>query len=240
MLHKTDPITFISNRRPSHEIIIKRLYAVNCFIGSVGDTPLIYLKTLSEQTAGSKAPQAASKTVAVSIIQDAENKDLSRIKLGGTVVKGTAGNTSIDLHILPVSAVPHETLNYNHQADEMPWTEQFDNIANAHVFYISTGSEIWEQRKGEIDCFVCAYLKERSNGRTQIWLTDPPGSVLHQHVKSGGNLGRVTSNFGTFRMISVLCQLLNTEGLYVGLSSVLNVVEVVELVQKLGKGKDSN
>lgn len=36
----------------------------------------------------------------------------------------------------------------------------------------------------------------------------------------------------------MLCQFLNTEGLYVGVSSVLNVVAAVELVQKLGKGKD--
>ncbi|KAG1829186.1 cysteine synthase (O-acetylserine (thiol)-lyase) [Suillus variegatus] len=194
-----------------------------------------------------------------------------QIKLGGTVVKGTAGNTSIGLPMFfgycffllmlcsqsqakidLLRMLNAETLSYNHQAEEMSWTEQFDNTANAHVFYISTGSEIWEQRKGEIDCFVCAHLKERSNGRTQIWLTDPPGSVLYEHVKSGGNLvkcsessitegqtypGRVTSNFGTF-VISMLCQFLNTEGLYVGVSSVLNVVAAVELVQKLGKGKD--
>ncbi|KAG2345554.1 pyridoxal phosphate-dependent enzyme beta subunit [Suillus weaverae] len=295
--------------------------AVNGFIGSVGNTPLIYLKTLSELTgckiygkAEFQNPGGSVKDrAAVSIIQDAEKKGL--IKPGGTVVEGTAGNTGIGLahvcrargykcvifmpntqsqekidllrmlgaEVYPVPAVPYENpLNYNHQAKEYAeklenaiWTDQFDNTANAYVHYISTGPEIWEQTKGKIDGFVCAtgtggtlagvgkYLKERSNGRTQIWLADPPGSVLYEYVTSGGNLiersgssvtegigqGRVTSNLGTFvndltgalhipdeKAISMLYQLLDTEGLYVGSSSAVNVVAAVELAQKLGKG----
>jgi hypothetical protein len=38
----------------------------------------------------------------------------------------------------------------------------------------------------------------------------------------------------------MLYQLLDTEGLYVGASSALNVVAAVELAQKLGKGKHIN
>lgn len=295
--------------------------AVNGFIGSVGNTPLIYLKTLSEligceiygkaefQNPGGSVKDRA----AVSIIQDAEKK--GRIRPGGIVVEGTAGNTGIGLahvcrargykcvifmpntqsqekidllrmlgaEVYPVPAVPYENpLNYNHQAKEYAekfenaiWTDQFDNTANAYAHYTSTGPEIWEQTNGEIDGFVCAtgtggtlagvgkYLKERSNGRTQIWLADPSGSVLYEYVTSGGNLiersgssitegigqGRVTSNLGTFvhdltgalhipdeKAISMLYQLLDTEGLYVGASSALNVVAAVELAQKLGKG----
>lgn len=37
----------------------------------------------------------------------------------------------------------------------------------------------------------------------------------------------------------MLYQLLDTEGLYVGASSALNVVAAVELAQKLGKGEHS-
>ena len=80
------------------------------------------------------------------------------------------------------------------------WTDQFDNTANAEAHYRSTGPEIWEQTEGKVDAFVCATgtggtlagvgraLKEKSDGRTQIWLADPPGSVLHSYVTSGGKL----------------------------------------------------
>lgn len=65
--------------------------------------------------------------------------------------------------------------------------------------------------------------------------------------------GRVTNNLGVFvndlsgalhipdeKSIAMLYQLLDTEGLYVGASSALNVVAAVELAQKLGKGEHSN
>lgn len=208
--------------------------------------------------------------------------------------------------IHPVPAVPFENpQNYNHQArayaaqlDNAIWTDQFDNTANAHAHYLTTGPEIWAQTQGKIDAFVCStgtggtlagvgkYLKEQSGGKTQIWLADPPGSVLHTYVSSGGNLiertgssitegsyhvlaitivccdtrystgigqGRVTGNLATFvnnldgsftvpdeKSIVMLYQLLDTEGLYLGATSALNVVAAVELAQKLSKGVFGN
>lgn len=108
----------------------------------------------------------------------------------------------------PVPAVPYENpSNYNHRARDhassIPnaiWTDQFDNTANAYAHYISTGPEIWEQTGGNLDGFICAtgtggslagvgkYLKEKSDGKTQIWLADPPGSVLYSYLTSGGKL----------------------------------------------------
>ena len=53
---------------------------------------------------------------------------------------------------------------------------------------------------GEVDGFICStgtggtlagtgkYLKEKSNGKTQVWLVDPPGSVLYTYISSGGKL----------------------------------------------------
>ncbi len=97
--------------------------------------------------------------------------------------------------------------NYNHLArdfaKDLPnaiWTDQFDNTANAEAHYRSTGPEIWEQTQGKVDAFICATgtggtlagvgraLKEKSDGRTQVWLADPPGSVLASYVSSGGKL----------------------------------------------------
>lgn len=61
--------------------------------------------------------------------------------------------------------------------------------------------------------------------------------------------GRITNNLGTFvndidgsltiadeKSISMLYDLLDTEGLYLGASSALNVVAAVELAQMLGPG----
>jgi cysteine synthase len=110
--------------------------------------------------------------------------------------------------VRPVPAVAYENpLNYNHQAKEYAeslsnavWTNQFDNVANAQAHYETTGPEIWEQTQGKVDGFICAtgtggtlagvgrYLKEKSNGKTQIWLADPPGSVLTSYIGSGGKL----------------------------------------------------
>jgi cysteine synthase A len=163
-----------------------------------------------------------------------------RLKPGGTVVEGTAGNTGIGLahvcrargyqcviympdtqsqekidllrmlgaEVRAVRAVPYDDArNYNHQARdyarETPgavWTDQFDNTANADAHYRTTGPEIWEQTQGTVDAFVAAtgtggtlagvgrYLKEKSAGHAQVWLADPPGSVLHTYVTSGGKL----------------------------------------------------
>jgi len=114
----------------------------------------------------------------------------------------------IGAEVYPVPAVAYENpLNYNHQARDYAkeqensfWTNQFDNTANANVHYVTTGPEIWEQMQGKIDGFICStgtggtlagvgkFLKEKSGGKTQIWLADPPGSVLTSYILSGGTL----------------------------------------------------
>lgn len=123
--------------------------------------------------------------------------------------------------VYPVPAVAYENpANYNHQARDFAkglpnaiWTDQFDNTANAEAHYRTTGPEIWEQTGGKVDAFICATgtggtlagigraLKEKSDGKTQIWLADPPGSVLQSYISSGGRLtersgGSITE--GTF------------------------------------------
>ncbi|KAI0949210.1 Cysteine synthase 1 [Taiwanofungus camphoratus] len=110
--------------------------------------------------------------------------------------------------VYPVPAVAYENpKNYNHQARDFAkslpnaiWTDQFDNTANAKAHYMSTGPEIWEQTRGDVDGFICATgtggtlagigraLKEKSGGKTQVYLADPPGSVLYSYVSSGGKL----------------------------------------------------
>ena len=90
--------------------------------------------------------------------------------------------------------------------------------ANKQGHYESTGPEIWEQTKGQVDGFTCStgtggtlagvaeYLKEKSKGRVKIFLADPPGSCLYNYKKlrtldrigssitEGIGQGRITDN----------------------------------------------
>jgi cysteine synthase A len=185
--------------------------------------------------------------------------------------------------VYPVPAVAFEhPENYNHQAkrhaerlDNAVWTNQFDNVANRRAHLETTGPEIWAQTHGKIDAFTCAtgtggtfagttrYLKTKSDGKVKCYLADPPGSVLHSFITSGGQLkqrtgssitegigqGRVTENLqpdidladgalhiADEKSIEMVYRLLDEEGLYLGASSCLNVVAAQEVAEKLGKG----
>lgn len=185
--------------------------------------------------------------------------------------------------VYPVPAVAFDNpQNYNHQAkrhadrlENAVWTNQFDNIANRRAHIETTGPEIWNQTNGKVDAFTCAtgtagtlagitrYLKTKSDGRVKCYLADPPGSVLHSYIQSGGKLvdrtgssitegigqGRVTDNLkpdidlldGSMHIsdeksIEMVYRCLDEEGLYLGASSCLNVAAAKELAEKLGKG----
>ncbi|KAI4151382.1 MAG: hypothetical protein LQ340_003538 [Diploschistes diacapsis] len=76
---------------------------VNGFVGAIGNTPLIRLNRLSEETgceilgkAEFQNPGGSVKDrAALYVIQDAEER--GQLRPGGTVVEGTAGNTGIGL-----------------------------------------------------------------------------------------------------------------------------------------------
>lgn len=185
--------------------------------------------------------------------------------------------------VYPVPAVAFDNpQNYNHQArrhaeslDNAVWTNQFDNTANRQAHIDTTGPEIWAQTEGKIDAFTCAtgtggtlagitrYLKTASDGRVKSFLADPPGSVLHSYIQSGGTLidrsgssitegigqGRVTDNLkpdidlldgsvniSDEKTIEMVYRCLDEEGLYLGASSAMNVVAAKEVAEKLGKG----
>ncbi|KAI1153065.1 cysteine synthase (O-acetylserine (thiol)-lyase-like protein) [Nemania diffusa] len=192
--------------------------------------------------------------------------------------------------VYPVPAVAFDHPdNYNHQARrhaerlrhetgdaaEAVWTNQFDNTANRRAHIETTGPEIWAQTAGAVDAFTCAtgtagtlagitrYLKEASGGRVRSYLADPPGSVLHSYIQSGGKLaerrggsitegigqGRVTDNLapdvglldGSLHIsdeksIEMVYRCLDEEGVYLGASSALNVVAAKEVAERLGPG----
>ncbi|KAI4207431.1 MAG: hypothetical protein LQ346_000560 [Caloplaca aetnensis] len=294
---------------------------VNGFVGAIGNTPLIKLKKISDETgceilgkAEFQNPGGSVKDrAALYVVKDAEER--GQLRPGGTVVEGTAGNTGIGLahvcrskgyklviympntqsqgkidllrllgaEVFPVPAVAFENPdNYNHQAkrhaerlDNAVWTNQFDNIANRRAHLETTGPEIWCQTQGKLDAFTCAtgtagtlagvtrYLKDVSAGRVKTFLADPPGSVLHSYIVTGGKLserkgssitegigqGRVTENLrpdidlvdgalhiSDDKSIEMVYRCLDEEGLYLGASSCLNVVAAKEVAERLGPG----
>ncbi|KAL4760426.1 cysteine synthase A [Aspergillus foveolatus] len=294
---------------------------VNGLTEAIGNTPLIRLKRLSEETGSNILAKAEFQNpggsvkdrAALYVVKDAEERGL--LKPGGTVVEGTAGNTGIGLahvcrskgyklviympntqsqgkidllrllgaEVYPVPAVAFDNPeNYNHKArrhaeslDNAVWTNQFDNTANRRAHIETTGPEIWAQTGGKLDAFTCStgtggtlagityYLKQASSGRVKSFLADPPGSVLHSYIQSGGKLversgssitegigqGRITDNLqpdvGTLdgslnisdeKTIEMVYRCLDEEGLYLGASSALNVVAAKEVAEKLGKG----
>ena len=168
-----------------------------------------------------------------------------------------------------------EAKRHAERLENAVWGNQFDNTANRRAHIETTGPEIWEQTHGKLDGFTCAtgtggtlggtarYLKDKSSGRVKIFLADPPGSVLHSYIQSGGKLaertgGSITEGIGQGRVtdnlkpdvdliddslfipdeatIAMVYRLLDEEGIYLGASSALNVVAAVHMANKLGRG----
>jgi len=77
------------------------------------------------------------------------------------------------------------------------YARQYWNPSNPETHYLTTGPEIWEQTKGELDVFVCSigtggtvsgiskYLREKSNGRVKIVGVDPVGSIYYDLFYTG-------------------------------------------------------
>jgi cystathionine beta-synthase len=101
-----------------------------------------------------------------------------------------------EIVITPTAVPPDSPESYNGVADrlarEIPgaWRpNQFANLANPEIHYLTTGPEIWAQTGGRITAFVCGvgtggtisgvgrYLKEQ-NPEVRVIGADPEGSVL--------------------------------------------------------------
>ncbi|MBC7968683.1 MAG: cysteine synthase A [Verrucomicrobia bacterium] len=126
------------------------------------------------------------------------------------VIPETQSQEKIDLlrtlgaEVRTVPAVPYKDPN-NYvrlsgsiaaELDNAIWANQFDNLANRHAHYATTGPEIWAQTDGTIDAWVAAtgtggtyagvsmFLKEK-NPQIRCVLADPMGSGLYSYVKTG-------------------------------------------------------
>ena len=94
------------------------------------------------------------------------------------------------------------------------WANQFDNTANSKGHYETTGPEIWMQTDGKVDGFVCSsgtggtiggvssFLKEK-NKDIKIFLADPDGSSLFDHIENGelkSSGSSITEGIGSSRV----------------------------------------
>ncbi len=99
----------------------------NGFIGSVGDTPLIRLPRLSEETGCEILETLGAEVRAVPAVP---YRDLGNYqKVAGRLAQEIEGAV---------------------------WANQFDNIANREIHERTTGTEIWAQTGGGVDAFVAA------------------------------------------------------------------------------------
>ena len=152
------------------------------------------------------------------------------------------------------------------------WANQFDNTANYLGHYQTTGQEIWEQTNGNIDGFICSSgtggtiagvgkaLKEK-NKNIKIYLSDPKGSALYNHIKynelkiegnsitEGIGSSRITSNFKEATIddayqiedreaLLEIYKLIENEGFSLGTSTGINIVGAIKMAKEMGPGKN--
>jgi cysteine synthase A len=148
------------------------------------------------------------------------------------VIPETQSQEKIDLlrtlgaEVRTVPAVPYSNPdNYvrlsgriAEETENAIWANQFDNLANRHAHYETTGREIWEQTDGQVTVWTAAtgtggtyagvsmFLKEK-NPAIKCVLADPMGSGLYSYVKTGepkseGN--SVTEGIGNSRVTANL------------------------------------
>ncbi|UBF24272.1 cysteine synthase A [Kovacikia minuta CCNUW1] len=171
------------------------------------------------------------------------------------IIPETQSQEKIDLlrtlgaEVRTVPAVPYKDPN-NYvklsgrlaaEMDNAIWANQFDNLANRHAHYETTGPEIWDQTNGKVDGWVTStgtggtyagvsmFLKEK-NPNIRCVVADPMGSGLYSFVKTGeikmeGN--SITEGIGNSRVTA------NMEGAPADDAIQVNDVDAVRVVYQL-------
>ena len=236
------------------------------FIDSIGNTPLIKLKAASAATgcdiygkAEFLNPGGSVKDrAALAIIEDAEKH--GRLRPGGVIVEGTAGNTGIGIALVAnargyrsVIVMPE---TQSQEKKDMLRLCGADLRLVPALPYANPGNYV---RYSGTLAGVALALKER-NRNVKIALSDPMGSALynyydHGELKAEGNSitegigqGRITANLKDVPIdlalritdeeaLPVLFEMIEHEGLVLGGSTAINVVGAMKLARAMGPGK---
>jgi cysteine synthase A len=171
------------------------------------------------------------------------------------IIPETQSQEKIDLlrtlgaEVRTVPAVPYKDPNNyvklsGRLAAEMEnaiWANQFDNLANRHAHYETTGPEIWDQTNGKVDGWVTStgtggtyagvamFLKEK-NPNIRCVVADPRGSGLYSYVKTGEiklEGSSITEGIGNSRVTA------NMEGAPADDAFQVDDVEAVRVVYQL-------
>ncbi|MFL5342257.1 MAG: cystathionine beta-synthase [Gemmataceae bacterium] len=172
--------------------------------------------------------------------------------------------------ITPTGVPPDAPESYNGVADrltrEIPgaWRpNQFANLSNPEIHYLSTGPEIWRQTEGKITAFVAGvgtggtvsgvgrYLKEQ-NPDVRIVAADPEGSVLSGGTPKPWKVEGIGEDFvpktfnsqlvdewirvGDAESFHTARALARQEGMLLGGSSGTNVAAALRYARRLGPG----
>ncbi|NGX42913.1 MAG: putative cystathionine beta-synthase [Chlamydiae bacterium] len=99
----------------------------------------------------------------------------------------------------PIDSPEHYVNKAKQLVEETPNSfrvNQYDNLKNPEAHYLTTGPEIWEQTKGQVDYFIASsstggtisgtgrFLKEK-NPKIQVIMPDPIGSIYYEYFKTG-------------------------------------------------------
>src|SRR6476469_2875666 len=147
--------------------------------------------------------------------QSQEKKDMLRMQ-GSELIEVPAVPYSNPNNYVKLSGRLAERLAKEHPQGAI-WANQFDNVANRHGHYETTGPEIFAQTDGKVDGFTCAVgtggtlagvamaLKERKPS-VKIAISDPMGAALYNFyahgvlnaegssITEGIGQGRITAN----------------------------------------------
>jgi cysteine synthase len=241
------------------------------FCETIGRTPLIRLRALSEATGCEILGKAEFLNPGGSVKDRAVPDNISQEKIDGLRAMGA------ELRAVPEKPYtdPDNYIRVSRRIAEQTahgfWANQFDNLANRRAHYESTGPELWQQTNREIAGFVASigtggtlagvslFLKEQ-NPKIQVVCADPYGAAMWSWVKYGHTdihdgesfaegigQSRVTANLqgvqidDAYRIaddvaVEMLFHLLHSEGLFLSLSSAINVCGAVKLAREIGPG----
>jgi cysteine synthase A len=182
-----------------------------------------------------------------------ERKQLIRA-FGGELVFTPGAETDVDLSLEKA----HSMLNANPGKYWMP--NQFTNPDNVQAHFKTTGPEIWEQTKGEVDCFVMSqgsggtvtgvgrYLRTKS-GKIRLYTVEPSEAPIiaegrwGTHRIEGIGDGFIPRNLdisildgvvtvSSDEAIEMTRKLARLEGVFAGISSGCNVAAAIKVARK--------